>query len=147
MNVLKFLIISVALAGTSVLSSCKKEGCIDSSSVNYSADAKKDDGSCKYEGEAVIWYGEDTSQELMLEGVSTLKFYVDSKLVGSTSASVYWASAPACGANGSITITKDLGSAKNKTYTYTVEDDLGFTVAGGILNFEANSCESVEIVY
>ncbi len=30
--------------------SCKREGCTDETAINYNADAKKDDGSCQYEG-------------------------------------------------------------------------------------------------
>jgi hypothetical protein len=83
----------------------------------------------------------------MFDGLQTLTYNVDEQIVGSTSASVYWLSAPACGSNGSITITKDLNTAKNKSYTYTVKDNLGFTYWAGILNFEADACEAKELVY
>lgn len=43
------LVGSVVLLGTS---SCKKEGCTDSTATNYSKKAKKDDGSCVYEPKA-----------------------------------------------------------------------------------------------
>lgn len=48
-NVLKTTtaLLMTAILGTSVVS-CKKEGCTDSTAINYSAKAKKDDGSCKY---------------------------------------------------------------------------------------------------
>jgi len=83
----------------------------------------------------------------MFDGLQTLTYNVDEQIVGSTSPSVYWLSAPACGSNGSITITKDLNTAKNKSYTYTVKDNLGFTYWAGILNFEADACEAKELVY
>lgn len=41
-------LILIGLMFTVVLSSCKKEGCIDPTAVNYSADADVDDGSCTY---------------------------------------------------------------------------------------------------
>ncbi|WP_199223405.1 hypothetical protein [Brumimicrobium oceani] len=34
---------------TLATTSCKKEGCTDETAINYSEEAKKDDGSCKYE--------------------------------------------------------------------------------------------------
>jgi hypothetical protein len=41
------LFLGVTLALTTV-ASCRKEGCTDPDSINYNADAKKDDGSCQY---------------------------------------------------------------------------------------------------
>lgn len=146
MKVFKYFIIGVALAGISVLTSCKKEGCSDSAAINYNIDVKKDDGSCKFQGEAILWYDEETSNELTLTGSSNLEFYVDEKLVGSTSASVYWESAPNCGANGSITVTKDLGVAKNKSFNFYVKNNLGIIIDEGLINFEANACNTIEIV-
>lgn len=40
--------IHILLFGSLIISSCKKEGCTDSTALNYNADAKKDDGSCTY---------------------------------------------------------------------------------------------------
>lgn len=38
------------IGGTAITTtSCKKEGCTDPSAINYSEEAKKDDGSCEYE--------------------------------------------------------------------------------------------------
>lgn len=42
----KVFILIFILAGS--LISCKKEGCTDSSAVNYDADAKKDNGTCVF---------------------------------------------------------------------------------------------------
>lgn len=43
-----FITLAIA-AGTFAFSGCQKEGCTDSSALNYDADAKKDDGSCLYD--------------------------------------------------------------------------------------------------
>lgn len=145
MKIIKYLAIGSVLIASTSLTSCKKEGCTDSAAINYDESAKKDDESCSFQGEAVIWYDESTSQSLTLGGSSTLKYYVDEVLIGSTDASVYWTGAPDCGANGSINVTKDLGNAKSKTFTYKVIDNLGFTVESGILNISANNCENLQI--
>lgn len=42
------IIIAAALLGVTAIS-CKKEGCTDSTATNYNEEAKKDDGSCKFE--------------------------------------------------------------------------------------------------
>ncbi|MEY3968421.1 MAG: hypothetical protein RL137_1326 [Bacteroidota bacterium] len=43
---LSLFAISALLIGTTA--SCKKKGCMDPDAVNYNAEAKKDDGTCKY---------------------------------------------------------------------------------------------------
>lgn len=40
--------IYILLFGSLIIISCKKEGCTDPTALNYSSDAKKDDGSCAY---------------------------------------------------------------------------------------------------
>ncbi len=47
------LFLSVAVVLSSV-TSCSKEGCTDSMANNYSSKAKKDDGSCTFDRDAVI---------------------------------------------------------------------------------------------
>jgi hypothetical protein len=44
----KLLFIGLIAATTVAFTSCKKEGCTDSTAVNFSEEAKKDDGSCTY---------------------------------------------------------------------------------------------------
>ena len=139
--------LSILIFGAATLSGCKKGGCIDHSSYTYDSSAKKDDGTCLYEGQAVIWYGETTSTELQNDGAETLTYYVDGQVVGSTAASVYWTASPVCGQNGSITITKDLGNVKNKSYTYSVKDQTGLEYWSGVLNFTANTCEANELTW
>jgi hypothetical protein len=142
MKKLTFLFLAgafIALAG------CKTEGCIDPDATNFNADADKDDGSCGFEGSAVFWYGASTSDFLFDDGAVTLTFYVDGNIVGSTAADVFWTAEPNCGQNGSISVTIDLGNAKNKSFTYSVEDQDGWVYWSGVQNFTANTCEAVEL--
>lgn len=139
--------LGMLIVGTSTLTGCKKEGCTDPNGMNYNTKAKKDDGTCNYQGEVVIWFGEDTSNDLQLNGATTLTYYVDDNVVGSSATNVFWTGAPNCGQNASITIIKDLGAATNKSFTYRVQDQLGIDRWSGILNFSANTCEAVELVY
>jgi hypothetical protein len=139
--ILAFALITLFMVG------CRKEGCTDPDSKTYNSKAKKEDYSCVYEGSVVIWYGQHTASELVKDGVTSLTFTVDGSIVGSTSSSIYWTSAPDCGDNGSITITKNLGNAKNKSYTYNVKDQTGFVYWSGVLNFTANTCFALELAW
>lgn len=129
-------------------SSCKKEkvkGCMDSQSVNYNSAAEEDDNSCRYEGEIVFWYDASESALLIGDGATALSYYVDGVLVGSSATSTYYPSAPICGQNGSITVTKDLGSSKTMSATYSVKDQTGFEYYTGTVDFEANTCTNYQL--
>lgn len=147
MKRVNILILGLMILGTTTMTSCKKEGCTDGDSTNYNSDAKKDDGTCQYTGEHVIWYNVTTSANLLADGATDLTFYVSNSIVGSTAASVYWTSQPACGSNGSITISKDLGGDKTKSYSYSVKDQTGFEYWSGTLSFEANTCTALQLTF
>jgi len=127
--------------------SCEKPGCIDPDSINYDPDATTDDGSCQYEGNAVIWYGSATAQELINDGATSLFYYVDGQLVGSTAASFYFTAAPNCGQSGTITITKSLGFSKTLNFPFSVKDQTGFEYWNGTLTFNANDCFKMELTW
>lgn len=129
----------------SILGGCKKEGCTDPDSKNFDDSAKKDDGSCQYEGSVVFWYGQAASAAMQDAEIESLTFYVDGQIVGSSVSSVYWTGSPDCGSNASITITKNLGNSKNQSFTYSVKDQDGDVLWEGIVNFTAKTCLKQEL--
>ena len=137
----------IVLSVLFLTASCKKEGCTDIDATNYSSEAKKDDGSCSFEGRHVIWYGESTANSLVMDGATTLTYYVDGQIAGSGAANLFWTGAPDCGQDGSITITKSLGGVKTQSYSYSVVDQTGWEYWSGILNFNANTCTSLELTW
>jgi hypothetical protein len=139
------LAFTALISATAILSGCKQEGCTNPDAVNYSSEADTDDGSCTYEGEVVFWHGAAASQMVIDYYGKSLEFYVDDQLVGSTAAAVYWNGAPNCGQNGSITVTKDLGTVPTRASTYQVYDEDGYMWWSGIVNFNANTCTSFEL--
>lgn len=133
-------------AATVFTTSCSKEqGCTDPDSVNYSSTAEEDDGSCRYEGKVVFWYNETAANGLTGDGAVSLTYYVDGQVVGSSSASTYWTGAPDCGQDASVTVTKDLGSVKTQSYSYSVKDQTDFEYWSGTINFNANTCTALEL--
>jgi len=63
--------------------SCKKEGCTNESATNFDSEAKKDDGSCKYEANTSFWFNEGVSGFLVGPyEVTELTVYMDDIAVG-----------------------------------------------------------------
>ena len=143
----KVLLSVLFLASISTFTSCKKEGCTDPDSINYSADAKTDNGTCEYEGKVVFWYSEATALKLIVKGATTLTYYVDGQVVGSSATAVYWTGAPNCDQTGSITVKKALGSVKNKSYSYSIKDQTEQEMWSGSSNYTANTCTKRQLTY
>lgn len=122
-------------------------GCTDPDSINFNQLAERDDGSCEYEGEAVIWYGETASQGLINDGATALTFYVNGDVVGSSATTVFWAQEPNCGENGSITITRPLGRNKSQSYNLSVKDQDGIEYWNTTLTITGNTCLVFELTW
>jgi hypothetical protein len=145
MKKIKFLSLTLLISSMALFNSCAKEGCTDGDAKNYNVDAKKDDGTCKYEGEVVFWYNKATSDFLVADDAINLTYYVDGVIIGSSATSVYWTSSPDCGQNGSVTVTKDLGSDKMKKYSYRVVDQSGWEYWKGEVEVKAFVCLAQEL--
>lgn len=143
----KLLFIGLLAISTTIFTSCKKEGCTDVDAENYCDKCKKDDGSCQFKGQIVFWYNQATADSLVNDGATALTYYVDGKVVGSSAASVYWTGAPNCDQGGSVTVSKNLGNVKNKSYTYSVKDQTGFEYWSGTVNFTANTCTATQLTW
>ncbi len=146
-----FSILGIALISAFVIfnSGCsKKEGCTDVDATNYDTEADKScSGCCTYKGTVVIWYGQATANNLVNDGSTSLTYYVDNQVVGSSSANIYFTSSPDCGQNGSITVEKDLGNLKQKSFSYKVMDDLGDIIWQGNIDFDATKCTALELTW
>jgi hypothetical protein len=150
MKRLSFLFSIIILCSAVTMDSCKDNsvrGCTDPDSYTFDPLAEKDNGSCLYEGEAVIWYDEEASAGLTADGATALTFYLNGDVIGSSATSVFWRTAPDCGDNGSITVTQDLGKNKRETFSLSVKDQDGYEYWKTPVDIQANSCLALKLTW
>lgn len=143
---MKTLFFLSLIAISAALSSCGKKGCTDADAANYCESCKKTDGSCTYESDVVFWYDKATSDSLYDFGSSSLTFYLDGAIIGSSAITVYNLSVPSCG-GGAANASKELGTSKSKTYSYSVKDDLGDEIWAATVTMQGNTCHPVQLVW
>ena len=134
----KTLFLCLAISALT-LTNCAKKGCTDSDGENFCSDCKKDDGSCTYKGQIVLW-------TKSLSAGESLDFYLNGSFQGNIG--VNFQSAPSCGTTGALTISKELDKNKTQGFSYKVYTDsagVHTDSISGTLNFKANTCTAYEI--
>ncbi len=114
---ISLLAVTALLFGTAT--SCKKKGCTDSNAVNYSTEAKKDDGTCKY-GPTITVNGNNP------ETISVGSIYSDA---GATATNKDGTAATVTSTNNI-----DVNTAGTYTVTYTATNDNGSATATRTVN-------------
>ncbi|MFN5307347.1 MAG: hypothetical protein ACK5CV_09325 [Bacteroidota bacterium] len=128
------------------LNACKKEGCTDSFATNYDEKADSDNGTCTYTGTVQFWYGKSASDWLDTVEVTSLAYYVDNQLIGSSAANVYFTGDPSCTQANVVRKTMDLGLAKTKTVPYKVVDQNSDIIWSGNATFDGTkSCINIQL--
>jgi hypothetical protein len=143
MNLFTKLAFSTALA-LSVFS-CAKPGCTDPTATNFSASAKKNDGSCTYSEKVIFWQDQATSEMIQNAGITGLYIYIDGQLAGSTLASNYWTGAPSCEQSGNVSAQIDLGMQTSKLITYEIKDNNGNSLGSDTYLVTAGNCHVIQL--
>lgn len=145
-STLILLAFSLSIASL-ITTSCIHEGCPDPEAMNYDVDAKRDDGSCIYQGDVVIWCDELAAAGLVRSGATVLTYFVDGKRIGSAEANIYWTGPPNCGQSGSMGVTQEWENSRIHTYSYSVVDQTGWEYWGGSRMLSANACTKIHLTW
>ena len=141
---MKKIILSAIVLTALSATSCKKKGCMDLEASNYNKEAKKDDGTCVYNGNVTWWIGQQESINLNSNGITDLYVYVNDTLVGSQGSNIYFLSAPACGEPSIVTKKFDMGTLKSKSIHYQIIDENQTVQYTGLVDVKPG-CNLVEM--
>jgi hypothetical protein len=142
----KILVLSVLLLTLILLPGCKRSGCTDPDSINYDSKARTNDNSCEYEGEVLFWYNKGAADKNIAAGHTSLTFFLEGKVIGSSAANIYWGNRPECGSAGSVSTTVKLGFSKEKVYKYEIKNQNDAIVWSGNVTLTGNECLRVELL-
>lgn len=146
-NLKLILIITIVGSITFFATGCKKQGCTDPTATNYNADADEDDCSCEYQGRLVFWFNDAVSTNLIAAGVTNLTVFVGGVEVGTIDPADSFINSPACGQDGALTVTQNLGTEKAKTMLYEIKSQAGTLYWSGDINFKSNTCVTLQLTW
>lgn len=128
---------------------CKKyPGCMDENAENYNWEAEEDDGTCSYRGSAVFYHGELTSGNLLADGVTNVRLFVDGTFWDAMSPNVYFDFVPECGHPDAMNMGNyGIGNAPSKTFNYAIKDQDDVVLAAGTFMIEGNTCNRIVYYY
>lgn len=127
------------------LLSCGRKGCTDLDAINFSANARNDDGSCVYSGKVLFWYNSTVVLSLMNSGITSLKFYIGNELKYEGESIIYWNQVPDCGHAGTITLIIDMGELQMQPVNYLINDQNGNAVWEGVVSLVGGLCNPVQL--
>jgi hypothetical protein len=128
-----------------VSAACNRKGCTDIDAANYSSKAKKNDNTCQYTANGMIWFDQLKWLEFNGLGMSTVHFELDGESVGFVQITSYTGTPPSCGSPKGLALTRSLGKSKSKTYTLKVKKANGDLLDTYIYSMAANECTSFKL--
>lgn len=145
----KSSIVVIAVASLTLMS-CKKPvpGCMDENAENYNYLAEEDDGTCSYRGSAVFYHDMETSQNLLDDGVTNVKLYVDDVFFDAMLPNIGFNFVPGCSHPDAMNMENyGIGSLPSKSFGYKIKDQDNFLLSAGTFTISGNQCNAIEYVY
>lgn len=144
----KILLFSALLASFSFVS-CKRKGCTNEKATNYSESAKKDDGSCNFEANIVVWVTPFNGEAYIDNGITELKFYLDQELLGVFDPAVHTSTGiPTCdGTEGQVFNVKLSPDGFVENHLLEWIDQEGVKVGEAHLYLQGNDCKRQQLFW
>ena len=120
---------------------------MDTDGENYDFTATES-ASCSYRGSVVFYHDQQTGQQLLDDGVTDVKFYVDGVYMDHMSPNVGFSYVPTCDHEDAMKYQNvGIGFTKTKTFTYTIKDQDDVIMDYGNFTITGNSCNAIKYNY
>jgi len=132
------------------LASCKDPvpGCTNRNAENYNVAAEEDDGTCSFRGGAVFYHDTQTGQQLLNNGVTNVRLFVDGTFMDSMSPNVGFSFVPTCdNVDAMIMSNFGIGNSPLKTFQYQIKDQDNNVLSSGTFEIRGNECTAVKYPY
>ena len=144
-NVMKRLNLIFLLVLLCYLISCNRKGYTDPKAMGSNPGAKKD-CCCLYETSLVIWFDEQTIQNLEADFISNLTYYLDGDSISRSDLS-YTDSLLMCHHINSLTYNKELGEVDTYTGHFQAYSDSNDLIFEKTIHMKGGECLSVKVEY
>lgn len=141
---LNHMLYATALVMSFSFSACKKEGCTDALASNYDNTVDKDDQSCTFGSDVLFWY--DANQGSFPLEASDLDFYLDTKLLGSSTGELARQGIPTCDSINIVSFPFEMDKTKSGIYFVEVKTKVNpTTVFSDTVNIFAGKCNTIDL--
>ncbi len=142
---MKLYLFSFLVLSSIVLSACDRKGCMDIDADNYNGKAKRDDNSCKFSGNGIVWFDIDKQVQFDNDTIPAVLYYVDSTFVGFQMILDYTGTPPSCNSPKGVTFNYDLGKLKSKLVTLEVREADSTLISTHQFTLQANQCTPFQL--
>ncbi|WP_070137121.1 hypothetical protein [Crocinitomix algicola] len=141
-----FFLVTVGVFG---LTACKTEGCTNPLASNFNADAEKDNGSCTYESDILVYL--DETDASLYQGdhpdMDHIKIFLDGAEIGKQSIFKSKTLFPECGDTACFNHKVQLKDVTETGFRIDFVDNLDNERGGITFNLEASECKVFRINY
>lgn len=108
------------------LAACAKKGCTDTRADNFSENATRDDGTCKYSADVKIYWLKDFSDDMLRDSIQKVQMFVNGKFLTDFNSHFYWNQKPDLTSSTVYNYHTEFIPGTEKTIFITLFDESGW---------------------
>jgi len=147
MKIYKLYFLFLLLPALFLFTDCAKKGCTDPNAINYDSEAERDDESCEYQANLLVWINESTSDSLISHSINELTVNFDNENIGTYQSDLHFTESPYCTEPTAFVYQKTWGEHASQEFAYKITDALGNILWQGNMPLQPNVCNSIQFIW